>query len=125
MDKKRYLEEKITRLLAIFPAIALIGPRQCGKSTLVRQLLPDWQYYDLESPDDYQLITNDPVAFFSTHPGQVIIDEAQQYPELFRVLRGIIDKNRKDRGRFILTGSSSPHIHIVKGRFSRTTYRGR
>ncbi len=113
MGKKRYLEEKITRLLALFPAIALIGPRQCGKSTLVKQLLPDWQYYDLESPDDYQLITNDPVAFFSTHPDRVIINEAQQYPELFGVLRGIIDENRKNRGRFILTGSSSPHI--VKG----------
>ena len=113
MDKKRYLENKVNRLLELFPAVAVIGPRQCGKSTLVRQIRPDWQYYDLESPDDYQLITSDPVAFFSLHPGSVIIDEAQQYPELFKVLRGIIDNDRKYRGRFILTGSSSPHI--IKG----------
>jgi hypothetical protein len=113
MDKKRYLEDKLNRLLELFPAVALIGPRQCGKSTLVKQIRPDWQYYDLENPQDYQLIANDPVAFFNLHPGHVIIDEAQQYPELFKVLRGVIDDDRKYRGRFILTGSSSPHI--VKG----------
>ena len=112
-DKKRYLEAKINLLLAMFPLVAVIGPRQCGKSTLVKKIRPDWKYYDLESPDDYQLITNDPVAFFSTHEGNIIIDEAQQYPELFKVLRGVIDADRKTKGRFLLTGSSSPHI--VKG----------
>ena len=97
----------------MFPVVAVIGPRQCGKSTLVRQLHPDWKYYDLESPDDYQLITEDPVAFFSINSGQVIIDEAQQYPDLFKVLRGVIDSDRSAKGRFLLTGSSSPDI--VKG----------
>jgi len=94
----------------MFPVVAVIGPRQCGKSTLVRQLHPDWKYYDLESPDDYQLITEDPVAFFSINSGQVIIDEAQQYPDLFKVLRGVIDSDRSTKGRFLLTGSSSPDI---------------
>ena len=97
----------------MFPVVAVIGPRQCGKSTLVRQLRPDWKYYDLESPDDYQLITDDPVSFFSINRDQVIIDEAQQYPDLFKVLRGVIDSDRSSRGRFLLTGSSSPDI--VKG----------
>jgi len=97
----------------MFPLVAVIGPRQCGKSTLVKKIRPDWKYYDLESPDDYQLISSDPVAFFSTHEGNIIIDEAQQYPELFKVLRGVIDADRKTKGRFLLTGSSSPHI--VKG----------
>jgi len=113
MGKKRVIEEKINRLLVMFPVVAIVGPRQCGKSTLVKQLRPDWKYYDLESPDDYQLISSDPVAFFSLNTENVIIDEAQQYPELFRVLRGVIDSNRKKKGRFILTGSSSPDI--VKG----------
>ena len=72
----------------MFPVVAVIGPRQCGKSTLAKQLRPDWKYYDLESPDDYQLITQDPVAFFSINNHNVIIDEAQQYPDLFKVLRG-------------------------------------
>jgi len=112
-DKTRYLETKINLLLAMFPLVAVIGPRQCGKSTLVKKIRPDWKYYDLESPDDYQLISSDPVAFFNTHEGNIIINEAQQYPELFKVLRGVIDADRKTKGRFLLTGSSSPHI--VKG----------
>ena len=113
MDKKRYLATKIKQLLAMFPVVALIGSRQCGKSTLVKQLRPTWKYYDLESPDDYQLISNDPVTFFAINKDGVIIDEAQQYPEIFKVLRGVIDDDRKKKGRFLLTGSSSPHI--VKG----------
>ncbi|MBU1564283.1 MAG: ATP-binding protein [Proteobacteria bacterium] len=113
MDKKRVLEEKITRLLDMFPVVAIIGPRQCGKSTLVRRLRSDWKYYDLESPDDFQLISGDPVAFFSLNTDQVIIDEAQQCPDLFKVLRGVVDADRKRKGRFLLTGPSSPEI--VKG----------
>ena len=113
MGVKRHLEEKITKLLQLFPAVAVIGSRQCGKSTLVKNLLPDWSYYDLERPDHYQLISNDPIGFFSRRNTHVIIDEAQQYPELFQVLRSIIDEDRDSVGRFILTGSSSPEI--VKG----------
>ncbi len=113
MDKKRFISRKVNRLLEMFPVVALIGPRQCGKSTLVQQLFPDWKYYDLESPDDYQLITDDPVSFFAINNGQVIIDEAQQYPDIFKVLRGVIDSDRSTKGRFLLTGSSSPDI--VKG----------
>jgi len=113
MDKNRYLATKIHTLLAMFPVVALIGSRQCGKSTLVKQLRPNWKYYDLESPDDYQLISADPVTFFALETGGVIIDEAQQYPEIFNVLRGVIDSDRKNKGRFLLTGSSSPDI--VKG----------
>ncbi|MFA5904798.1 MAG: ATP-binding protein [Desulfobacula sp.] len=110
MDKKRFLESKINRLLEMFPAVAIIGPRQCGKSTLIRAIRPDWKYYDLERPDDYHLISSDPLGFFSRQCDSVIIDEAQQFPELFSVLRGIIDKDRKATGRFLLTGSSSPEI---------------
>jgi predicted AAA+ superfamily ATPase len=113
MDKNRHIASKINQLLDMFPVVVIIGSRQCGKSTLVKQLKPDWKYYDLESPDDYQLISNDPIAFFSLNPQQIIIDEAQQYSEIFRVLRGIIDADRKTKGRFILTGSSSPKI--IKG----------
>ena len=112
-DRKRILAEKIKLLLQMFPAVAVIGSRQCGKSTLVQAVAPDWKYYDLERPDDYQLISSDPLGFFSRQRDKVIIDEAQQFPELFQVLRGVIDQDRKATGRFILTGSSSPEI--VKG----------
>lgn len=110
MDKTRHIADKIDQLLGMFPVVAVIGPRQCGKSTLVKLLRPDWKYYDMESPDDYQLISNDPVAFFAVNPHNIIIDEAQQFPEIFRILRGVIDSERKTKGRFILTGSSSPDI---------------
>jgi hypothetical protein len=113
MDKKRLLAEKIEILMTMFPAVAVIGPRQCGKSTLVRSVYPDWNYYDLERPDDYQLISSDPLGFFTRRREKTIIDEAQQFPELFPVLRGVIDRDRKECGRFLLTGSSSPEI--VKG----------
>jgi uncharacterized protein len=110
MDKERYIKNKIDHLLEMFPVVAIIGARQCGKSTLARQLRPEWDYYDLESPGDYQLVSDDPTVFFALHNNHLIIDEAQQYPELFRVLRGVIDADRKLKGRFLLTGSSSPHI---------------
>ncbi|MDM8537956.1 ATP-binding protein [Desulfobacterales bacterium HSG17] len=113
MDKKRFLEQKIDKLLKMFPAVAVIGSRQCGKSTLVQAIRPGWKYYDLERPDDYQLITSDTLGFFSRQKEKTIIDEAQQFPELFKVLRGVIDKDRKAAGRFLLTGSSSPEI--IKG----------
>ena len=113
MDKKRFLAQKIDALMGLFPAVAVVGPRQCGKSTLVRSIYPDWKYYDLERPDDYQLLTSDPLGFFNRQRGNVIIDEAQQFPELFRVLRGVIDRDRNVAGRFLLTGSSAPEI--VKG----------
>jgi len=62
MYKKRLIEQKIDRLLDMFPVVAVIGSRQCGKSTLVKNIRPDWKYYDLERPDDYQLITGDPLC---------------------------------------------------------------
>jgi len=111
--KKKQLAEKIHFLLDLFPAVAIIGSRQCGKSTLVKSLAPDWKYYDLDRPDDFQLISTDPLAFFNRQNTNVIIDEAQQFPELFQVLRSIIDQNRDQTGRFLLTGSSSPEI--IKG----------
>ncbi|MCF6317906.1 MAG: ATP-binding protein [Proteobacteria bacterium] len=111
--KNRFLANKILTLMDMFSSVALVGPRQCGKSTLAKTLFPDWRYYDLERPDDYQLITSDPLGFFSRHSNHVIIDEAQQYPQLFNILRSVIDSDRKVKGRFLLTGSSSPEI--VKG----------
>ncbi len=113
MDKHRFLSHKFYRLMDMFPVVALTGVRQCGKSTLVRSLFPDWQYYDLERPDHYQLISDDPQGFFTYRPNNVIIDEAQEYPKIFSVLRGVIDSDRTASGRYILTGSSSPDI--VKG----------
>jgi predicted AAA+ superfamily ATPase len=109
-DVRRNLSDKINRLLSIFPVVMLVGARQTGKTTLSRSVRPDWHYFDLEKASDYDFISRDYDFFFSEYPRDLIIDEAQEAPELFRQLRGIIDAKRKEAGRFILTGSSSPDL---------------
>jgi predicted AAA+ superfamily ATPase len=96
------------RYLKNFPVLSLLGPRQAGKTTLAKQLAADWKYFDLERASDYNLITNNPQAFFENYPQQIIIDEAQEFPQLLKIMRGVIDGNREQKGRFIITGSSSP-----------------
>ncbi len=110
MDKNRNLESKINDLLKIFPVVAILGPRQCGKSTIAKKVRPQWDYYDLEATDSWNLISRDMSSFFQIHSEHVIIDEAQQFPQLFNELRVVIDEKRKIKNRFIITGSSSPEI---------------
>jgi len=109
-DLKRNLYDKINRLLAVFPVVMVVGARQTGKTTLSRMARPGWHYFDLEKASDYDFISRDYDFFFSEYPRNIIIDEAQEAPQLFRQLRGIIDASRKETGRFILTGSSSPDL---------------
>jgi len=109
-DLRRNLEPRIHRLLEVFPVVMLVGARQTGKTTLSRAVRPDWHYVDLENAADYDFMTRDFEFFFQEYPRQVIFDEAQESPELFRQLRGVIDANRHEAGRFILTGSSSPDL---------------
>ncbi len=104
---KRNLESKIGRLLKAFPVVAILGVRQCGKSTLAKKLGKGWKYFDLEKPSHFELISNDPELFFQENGDRVVIDEAQNCAGLFPVLRSVIDHNRDKNGRFILTGSSS------------------
>lgn len=109
-DIKRNLEPKITELMRYFPAVAILGARQTGKTTLAKRLLPDWAYIDLEKPNQFERISYDPEFYFQEHSKHIIIDEAQRYPLLFDVLRGVIDANSNEPGRFLLTGSSSPDL---------------
>ncbi len=88
--------------------MALIGARQCGKTTFLETLPKTWKLFDLEKQGDYNLITDDPDLFFRLNPNRVAIDEAQLHPPVFNALRVAIDSNRKRKGRFIITGSSSP-----------------
>ncbi len=104
---RRNLTDKLEKLLNFFPVVAVVGARQVGKTTLVRSFAPDWYYLDLEKPEDYERAAHDPQLLFEQHPRQLIIDEAQILPELFNVLRGVIDAKREEKRRFIITGSSS------------------
>jgi predicted AAA+ superfamily ATPase len=111
-EYKRNLERKINNLMAYFPVAIILGVRQCGKTTLAKLLRPDWQYFDLERSRDFDFVTRDFEFFIKEHPHSVIIDEAQRYPTLFQELRGVVDRNRKLKDRFLLTGSSS--LDLIK-----------
>ena len=107
---RRNLAGRIDRLLGVFPVVMLVGARQTGKTTLSRMVRPGWRYFDLENAADHDLITRDYDFFFREYPRGVVIDEAQEDPRLFRQLRGVVDADRRESGRFLLTGSSSPDL---------------
>jgi len=111
-DLNRNLATKINALLRYFPVVIILGVRQCGKTTLARMLRPDWRYFDLERARDFEFVTHDFEFFIKEHPHSIIIDEAQRYPNLFLELRGVVDRDRKRRNRFLLTGSSS--LDLIK-----------
>ncbi|MFC2138265.1 ATP-binding protein [Bacteroidota bacterium] len=109
---KRSLKEKILEYMSIFPAVAILGPRQCGKSTLA-QLIgasnKNFIYLDLENPSDIKKI-DDASLFFDINPNKTIcLDEVQNRSDIFPELRGIIDKNRQN-GRILLLGSASQEL---------------
>ncbi len=110
---KRQLEYQLFKTFRLFPAVAILGPRQVGKTTLAKQLgkalAKKTIYLDLENPGDAFLLQN-PVTFFRENKTCcIIIDEVQRMPSLFPVLRSMIDEHRKP-GRFIITGSASPEL---------------
>jgi predicted AAA+ superfamily ATPase len=109
---KRNIEGFVFQNLSIFPAIALLGPRQCGKSTLAKMLsekIKSFLYLDLQNPADFNKLT-DPILFFKANENATIcIDEVQLVPRLFSFLRAAIDQNRRP-GRFILLGSASREL---------------
>lgn len=112
----RKLYTEIKTLLRQFPAVAILGARQVGKTTLAKQIAAEYKkptlYLDLENPLDVRRLA-DPYTFLSDNKDKfIIIDEVQIIPSLFSVLRSVIDNHRRN-GRFILLGSASPQL--VKG----------
>lgn len=105
----RLQEPRLRSLLRTFPSVLLVGPRQCGKSTLARHALPAWTHLDLERPADLSLLAADLEGFFAANPRAVMIDEAQRVPEMFAALRHVIDAGR-GKGRFLLLVSASPRL---------------
>lgn len=113
MEFKRFISAKVLERIAHQPAIALLGPRQVGKTTLARQLQSEIQkesiYLDLESPEDYHKLSNLENYLVQREDKLLIIDEVQRMPELFPVLRSVIDR-RRESTRFMLLGSASPEL---------------
>jgi predicted AAA+ superfamily ATPase len=106
---KRSLDDVVIQYLKIFPVVAILGPRQCGKSTLIKKLSEYWSaslFLDLQYESDFSKLEQ-PAFFFESNADKIIcLDEIQLYPELFSVLRSVVDKNRQN-GKFVLLGSAS------------------
>ena len=104
----RQLTDTITRRLKNNPAVAILGPRQCGKTTLTGQIarkITQSVYLDLENPGDLAKL-DDPFAFFNLHKNDLVcLDEIQRAPELFSILRSIIDVRARN-GQFLILGSA-------------------
>lgn len=109
----RKYSQEILELLDYFPAVGIIGARQVGKTTMIELLKKEYKkplhYIDLELVSDYEKLAN-PEIYLSMHKDKcIVIDEIQIMPELFPLLRALIDKN-KQNGQFIILGSASPEL---------------
>ena len=104
------IRREITDLLRVyaseFRAILLVGPRQSGKTTLVKQVFKEKHYVSLENPDERYVAENDPRAYLKRFPKGAILDEIQRAPSLLNYLQEILDTTEED-GLFILTGSNN------------------
>jgi predicted AAA+ superfamily ATPase len=107
---ERQAKETVLRLSRSFPLVAITGPRQSGKTTLVRATFPDKAYVSLEDPDSRAFADSDPRAFLGRYPDGAILDEVQRCPVLFSYLQGVVDEDKRT-GIFILTGSQQFGLH--------------
>ena len=111
---RRLLEAQLLDQISYFPAVVVVGPRQVGKTTLVQTIQPQLArpsvYLDLELPSQRDRLIPDPELYLGNRLEQtIILDEVQQFPHLFPILRGLIDQHRV-AGRFLLLGSASPDL---------------
>ncbi len=100
----RTMEKELLAQLKEFPIATVLGPRQAGKTTLVRKVLPDFDYITLEDPETRAIAEEDPKALLRRYRHQAIFDEIQRAPQLLSYLQGIVDEDRVN-GQFVLTGS--------------------
>jgi len=103
---QRQIRVHLKKMLRKFPMVSLTGPRQSGKTTLLREAFPAYKYYNLERLDHRELIGSDPIGFLRTAGDKLILDEVQNYPDLFSYIQVISDE-RNTTGQYILSGSQS------------------
>lgn len=110
MKIKRVIQDELFECCREYPVVTIFGPRQSGKTTLVKMAFPDKEYRLLEDPDIRYRAVEDPRGFLEGLPNGAIIDEVQRVPELLSYIQGIVDDDDKNC-RFILTGSCQPELH--------------
>ena len=104
---KRGIEKLVIDYLESFPVVAITGPRQSGKSTLLKHLLKGkYRYVSFDHFKTHQLFYDDPEKFMEIYSDRVIFDEVQKAPEIFNFIKVAVDEDRENYGKFILTGSS-------------------
>jgi uncharacterized protein len=101
---KRDIVRELRALVGEYPVVTVLGPRQAGKTTLVKMALKGYAYSNLETPDVRDLAIRDPRAYLAQFSGPVILDEIQRAPELLSYIQVIVDEEKRN-GRFVLTGS--------------------
>ena len=101
---ERILKTRLLELTKKYPIVTLTGPRQSGKSTLLKASFPEYKYVSLEDPDMRLFATEDPRGFLATYPDKTIIDEVQRVPSIFSYIQTHTDKENKE-GMYLLAGS--------------------
>lgn len=115
----KFIPRQLTSELLIssreYPIVTLIGPRQSGKTTLVRSVFPDHGYVNLENPEIRALAEKDPKAFLHRWPAPVIYDEIQRVPSMLSYIQVLADEDPSAKGRWILTGSNQLKLRETVG----------
>lgn len=106
----REIQPHLIRLSKQYPVVSIMGPRQSGKTTLVRHVFHEKPYVNLENPSTRELAESDPNGFLNQYPNGAILDEVQRFPALLSYIQVIVDE-KKINGFFILTGSHQLALH--------------
>lgn len=109
----KFIPRQIASIIAAqknkFPVLALTGPRQSGKTTLLKELFSDYRYVSLENPNVRSFAQDDPIGFLNQYDEKIIFDEVQRVPELFSYIQSRVDES-KLMGQYILSGSQNFHL---------------
>lgn len=108
----REITNEVLESAKSYPVVTLVGPRQSGKTTLVKNIFPNKPYVNLEAPDIREFATSDARGFLSQYPNGAILDEIQRIPQLLSYIQVDVDQ-QKHFGKFILTGSHQLNLHQV------------
>lgn len=110
MTIRRDMQPELLQMAKEYPVVTVLGPRQAGKTTLVKETFPKMLYVNIETPEIRRLAEEDPNGFLAQYPDGAIIDEVQRAPELLSYIQVLVDRNKKN-GLFILTGSHQLDLH--------------